>query len=194
MTKRIRGEMANLEQLRISPLNSNQIGDIRTVLIKEIAFVDMCDLRVDSNSDTAKKVAEVIGVELPLNVGESAKSIITCLTLGPDWWLLIDADLLLIEKIAASTEGEFISLVDVSAQRTCLELTGPFAKKVLQHAWEGDLDDRGLAINACSQGLMARCPTIIHRTNKDTYRLYVRSSFAEHLYKFLVDAATEYLN
>lgn len=186
--------MANLDQFRISPLDSKQIGNINTVLIREIPFVNMCDLRVDPHSATAKKVAEVIGVSLPDNVGESAQSLITCLTLGPDWWLLINTDPLLIEKITESTKGEFISLVDVSAQRTCLELTGPFAKNVLQHAWEGDLDDQGLAINDCSQGLMARCPTIIHRTNKDSYRLYVRSSFAEHLFKFLVDAATEYLN
>ncbi|MGA0108068.1 MAG: sarcosine oxidase subunit gamma family protein, partial [Candidatus Nanopelagicales bacterium] len=77
---------------------------------------------------------------------------------------------------------------------TCIEVSGFWAKSVLEHAWEQDLDEVTFPVGSCSQGLMARCPTIIHKTAANNYRLYVRSSFAEHLYKFLVDASTEYLN
>lgn len=186
--------MVNLSQFKVSPLKGQSFGNLETVSIKEIAFVESCDLRVEPNSPVAKKVEKVLALNLPQVVGGSAKGKVTALTLGPDWWLLIEANAALVEEVRQSTAGEFISLVDVSAQRTCLEVSGEFAKTVLQHAWEQDLDEVAFEINACSQGLMARCPTIIHRTDEKTYRLYVRSSFAEHLYKFLVDAATEYVN
>jgi sarcosine oxidase, subunit gamma len=185
--------MVNLSQLKVSPLKGQSFGNLETVSIREIAFIESCDLRVEPNSSVAKKVEKHLALNLPQLVGASAKGKVTALTLGPDWWLLIDANALLVEEIRESTSGEFISLVDVSAQRTCLEVSGDFAKAVLQHAWEQDLDDVAFKINACSQGLMARCPTIIHRTDVKSYRLYVRSSFAEHLYKFLIDAATEYV-
>jgi sarcosine oxidase subunit gamma len=185
--------MVNLDKLRTSPLNSIQIGSESTVNIKEIAFLNMWDLRVAPASPAAAKVEKVLAIKLPLKVGETTASNISCLALGPDWWLLVGVKLSEIENLIQNTQNEFISLVNVSAQRTCLEVSGPAAKSVLQHAWEGDLDDQGLAVSACTQGLMARCPTIIHRVEKTTYRLYVRSSFAQHLYKFLADAATEYL-
>jgi sarcosine oxidase subunit gamma len=193
MTKRIRGVMVDLAQLRKSPLNSSTFGDASSVLIKEIPFLNTFDLRVNPTSASAKKVEQVLELSLPQEVGASINTSLSALALGPDWWLLIDPELEKISQIEQQTSGEFISLVEVSAQRTCIEISGPNAKAVLQHAWEQDLDDQSFKVGDCAQGLMARCPTIIHRVDNTNYRLYVRSSFAEHLYKFLTDAATEYL-
>jgi sarcosine oxidase, subunit gamma len=185
--------MVDLTQIRKSPLNSSSFGSATSVLIKEIPFLNTFDLRVEPNSASANKVGQILGFELPQRVGSSVSSEVIALTLGPDWWLLINPKLEKISQIEQQTLGEFISLVDVSAQRTCIEISGPNAKTVLQHAWEQDLDDKSFQIGDCAQGLMARCPTIIHRVENTHYRLYVRSSFAEHLYKFLTDAATEYV-
>lgn len=185
--------MVDLAQIRKSPLNSSLFGSANSVLIKEIPFLNTFDLRVNPTSASAKKVEKILGLSLPQKVGASINASLTALALGPDWWLLINPELEKISQIEQQTLGEFISLVDVSAQRTCVEISGPSAKTVLQHAWEQDLDDQSFQIGDCAQGMMARCPTIIHRINDSSYRLFVRSSFAEHLYKFLTDAATEYV-
>lgn len=186
--------MVNLGQLQMSPLKGQSFGSPKNILIKELAFIPTYDLRVEPNSQVARTVEKNLNLKLSQIVGGSARGKVTALTLGPDWWLLIDTNASLINEVYQATRGEFISLVDVSAQRTCLEVSGIFAKTVLQHAFEQDLDEISFEVDACSQGLIARCPTVIHRTGESTYRLYVRSSFAEHLYKFLTDAATEYLN
>lgn len=186
--------MADLTKLRTSPLNSASFGTANKVLIKEIPFLKSFDLRVEPGSPGAKLIENNLKIQLPQKVGATVKNESTCLTLGPDWWLLIELSESKAAALQEELKNEFVSLVDVSSQRTSIEVSGPFAKSVLQHAWEQDLDDVTFSIDACAQGLMARCPTIIHRTDTNSYRLYVRSSFAQHLYKFLVDAATEYLN
>lgn len=186
--------MVNIEQFRTSPLNGESFGAVSNVLIKETPYIQMWDLRVDPASATFKKVESIIGFSLPLTVGASnSLSQVTALTLGPDWWLLVGADETLMNQIQTQTTSEFISLVNVSAQRTCIEITGPQAKEVLQHSWEQDLDEVSFPDNACSQGLMARCPVIINKKAKSHYLIYVRSSFADHLFRFLIDAATEYV-
>lgn len=194
MIKRIRDVMADLTKLRTSPLNGASFGAVNKVQIKEIPFLKSFDLRVEPGSPGAKLIENNLKIQLPHKVGTTVNNEFTCLTLGPDWWLLVELSESKAAALQEEVKNEFVSLVDVSSQRTSIEISGPFAKLVLQHAWEQDLDDVSFPIEACSQGLMARCPTIIHRTDTNSYRLYVRSSFAQHLSKFLIDAATEYLN
>lgn len=186
--------MADLTKFRESPLAGASFGESSKVSIKEIPFLKSFDLRVAPSSEAIKDIEKALRIELPQEVGLTASQEISCLALGPDWWLLVEADTSLINNLQQALKDEFVSLVDVSSQRTCIEVSGPWAKSVLQHAWEQDLDEIAFPVGACSQGLMARCPIIIHKTASKTYQLYVRSSFAVHLYKFLVDASTEYLN
>jgi heterotetrameric sarcosine oxidase gamma subunit len=50
---------------------------------------------------------------------------------------------------------------------------------------------KGLDVGTVSQGLMANAPVIMYRIAPFRYRVMVRSSFAVHLWKALVDAAEE---
>jgi len=186
--------MVDLKAIRKSPLNGASLGNPKSVLIKEVPFLKSFDLRVDPESAIAATIEQDLKIKLPRNIGVATKNDFACLTLGPDWWLLVELPESKAQELQKKLINEYVSLVDVSSQRTCIEISGPSTKSVLQHAWEQDLDDVAFPVGACAQGLMARCPTIIHRTADTTYRLYVRSSFAQHLYRFLTDAATEYLN
>ena len=186
--------MADLTKFRRSPLDGASFGDSSKISIKEIPFLRSFDLRVAPGSKAAKEIEKALKIKLPQKVGLTAKQEVSCMALGPDWWLLVNANDSIIAALQQKLKSEFVSLVDVSSQRTCIEVSGFWAKPVLEHAWEQDLDEVTFPVGSCSQGLMARCPTIIHKSAANNYRLYVRSSFAEHLYKFLVDASTEYLN
>jgi sarcosine oxidase subunit alpha len=103
------------------------------------------------------------------------------LWLGPDWHLVVDDDPPL-----------GTSIVDVSAARTILELSGPHARTILEHGCSIDLHPRAFTIGRCAQTNLAKAPVILHHTAHNTYEIYVRASFADYLARWLLDAMVEY--
>lgn len=98
--------------------------------------------------------------------------------LGPDWWLVVGD---------AEGEGEGESgWVDVSGQRTVLEVAGPGAMEVLITGCPIDLHPSVFSGHA--QTLLAKTGVILQRTADDTFRIYVRSSFTSYLSEWLLDA------
>ena len=83
--------------------------------------------------------------------------------------------------------------MDVGGQGTTDELKGPNALAVLAHLWEQDLPEKSFPVGAVSQGLMAKAPAIVCHIAPFRYRVMVRSSFALHLWKALVDASEEWV-
>ncbi|WP_345398973.1 sarcosine oxidase subunit gamma family protein [Nonomuraea salmonea] len=67
-----------------------------------------------------------------------------------------------------------------------LELAGPAADEVLITGCPIDLHPSAFAGHA--QTLLGKAPVILERRAPDTYRIYVRSSFASYLAEWLVDA------
>jgi sarcosine oxidase subunit gamma len=95
--------------------------------------------------------------------------------LGPDEWLAVgDGDL-----------PDGARAVDVSDQRTAIDLAGPAARELL--AGGCTLDLRALGAGTCAQTLVAQAPVII-LGRADGLRLLVRSSYAAHLAHWLLDA------
>lgn len=178
-----------------SPLNGAKHGNENSVLFQEVPFTPMWDLRVDPNSAGCSAVNNALGLTLATKVGVVAKSAdgsMSALTLGPDQWMLTgskDAA----ELLASVRASHHISVVDVSAQRTKIEVSGPNAKAVLEHVWEQDLREKNFGIDKCAQGIMFRSPVIMWHCCPDCYLLFVRASFATHLWAALTDAAVEYL-
>jgi sarcosine oxidase subunit gamma len=136
-----------------------------------------------------------LGVDLPSKPGQSRqvsdKAHVLCL--APDWWLLVgfpEAG----EKLAALrlNEEHHFSAVDVSGQRTTIEVEGPMVNEVLSHLWDQDLRDKSFPAGSVSQGLLAKSPVIVFREAPLTFRVMVRSSFAVNVWEALVDAAEEY--
>jgi sarcosine oxidase subunit gamma len=105
----------------------------------------------------------------------------------------------LAEAIDAACGPEVdVSVVDVSASRTVLELTGPFARDVLTHGCAIDLHPRAFGPGSCVQTTLAKTQVILHQTGGGrggaaTYRVFVRASYADYLARWLLDAAVEYV-
>lgn len=178
-----------------SPLNGAKHGKDKSVLLQEVPFTPMWDLRVDPSSAGFSAANSALGLTLSTKVGDvvrSADDKVIALTLGPDQWLLTGtADSS--ELLAPVKAEHHVSVVDVSAQRTKIEIYGPNAKSVLEHVWEQDLRDKNFGIDKCSQGIMFRSPVILWHCCDNCYIVLARSSFAEHLWAVLVDATVEYL-
>lgn len=194
-----------------SPLDGAQHGRDDAVRMQEVPFTPGYDIRVQPGTAAYRAVCDALGVELPMTVGQVARSAgavclgqpgynadapaVQALTLGPDWWLVTgNRDVAaLLEPLRAE---HHLSVVDVSAQRTKIEVFGPAARTVLEHVWEQDLRPTHFGIDRCTQGLLAKAPVIMWHCcdgAEGCYLLFVRSSFARHVWDVLTDACVEYL-
>lgn len=112
---------------------------------------------------------------------------IAVLGLGPDEWLAVgppgDAD-----RIADRLRPHG-SIVDVSAARTTIELSGSGVRPLLAHGCALDLDQ--LTVGRCAQTMLAHAQVILWLTGQDEVRVLVRASFARYLADWLLDASTE---
>jgi sarcosine oxidase subunit gamma len=99
----------------------------------------------------------------------------TELWLGPDEWLVL-----------GGREADFEIACDVGANRVVLELSGADARTVLASGTALEL--RALQPGRCAQTLLARAQVILQCTAADTFRIFVRPSFAPYLRAWLEDA------
>jgi sarcosine oxidase subunit gamma len=166
------------------------------VAIRELAGLNTIDLRVAPGTKAQAAIVEALEMNFPEKTGQILKYSITgahesySLYLAPDWWLIVDCPEA--EKKLAVLSNHHFSAVDVSGQRTTIELEGQYAREVLAHLWEQDLREKSFPIDSVSQGLMAKAPVIVCHMAPHRYRVMVRSSFAVHLWEVLVDAAVEW--
>jgi sarcosine oxidase subunit gamma len=134
-------------------------------------------------------------MELPARTGQSAGlGGAHALCLAPDWWLLVEMKETAhrLAPLHLDVQHHF-SMVEVSSQRTTIELEGPNAREVLAHLWEQDLREKKFPVGSVSQGIMAKAPVVVWHIAPSRYRVMVRSSFALHLWRVLEDAAVEYV-
>lgn len=181
-----------------TPLKGMNIGTVDTVAIRELPGLHSIDLRAAPGSPAQAAIAEVLRMDfpkpgqtsvIPLPGGGEAHA----LCLAPDWWLITGFPEAEQQLVALQLNNDYhFSVVNVSGQRTTIELEGPHARKVLAHLWEQDLREKSFPVGSVSQGLMAKAPVIIFHIAPSRYRVMVRSSFALHLWKALTDAAEEW--
>jgi len=183
-----------------SPLKGMNIGAVDTVAIRELPGLHTIDLRVAPGSATHTAVIKAIGIDLRLKPGYTSLISVPggaeayALCLAPDWWLIVGLSEIEQQLSPLRSNNDYhFSLVDVSGQRTTIELEGPNSREVLAHLWEQDLREKSFLVGSVSQGLMAKAPVIVFHIAALRYVVMVRSSFAVHLWKALVDAVEEWM-
>jgi sarcosine oxidase, subunit gamma len=189
MAEMRRSPLAHLaERMRAAAVT----GD-RGVTLTERSFVNMVNLRVDPASEAAGRLAKALGAPLPRQCGQTtASGAHTVVWLGPDEWLVLsqaDATAELREALAGAPG----SVVDVSANRTTLELSGPAARQVLEKGCSLDLHPRAFVPGRAVQTTVGPVPVLLWQVgDAPAYRLLPRSSFADYLARWLIDAMSEY--
>jgi sarcosine oxidase subunit gamma len=164
--------------------------------MRELPFRAQIDVRLDPSDETSLRAVErAIGCELPMvpNTVKGDPDARYALWLGPDEWLVVGpaADLTDLRPRPAEIIGvAFVTVVDVSASRTTIELWGEGARDILESGCPLDLHPRAFPTGSCAQTLLARIPIILHQVgDKPRYRIGVRISVAAHLARWLTDAA-----
>jgi sarcosine oxidase subunit gamma len=182
---------------RFAAVSATTGGDL---YIRGLPFVSQINLRADSkDAGLMQQLESALGFGLPVVPNTAASQEDTrALSLGPDEWLVVCPDgqqEALEQALGNGLNGAFVSIVDVSANRTLLEIRGPQAHKLLSHGVAIDLDGRSFGPGRCAQTLLAKAQVIIeHRGDELAFHLYVRSSFARYVADSLLDAAVPHVN
>lgn len=200
--------MADLTTLRRSPLQDMAAelrrgvvpGD-RSVWLLEWPFLTMVSIRVEPDSETARRIEGVLGVPLPRSVGEvTRQGAHTVLWLGPDEWLVVSQmkPETLVDGVAGGSGGlraaarhGHASVVDVSANRTVLELAGPGARDVLEKGCPADLHPRSFGDDTAIATTLARVPVLVWKVDANLFRVLPRASYASYVASWLLDAVQE---
>ena len=190
--------------LRRSPLQGFAAGHgwpelfvSRSVSLREVPFVSQVNVRLDPDSDVAVRAADALGFVLPVLPNTTATcGFRTALWLGPDEWLVVgpEGDAASVEASLRDALGaDWGSVVDVSANRTVLELQGPSARLALARGCPLDLHPRHFGSGACAQSLLAKAQVILwQRDDQPTYWIFVRASFATYEAEWLLTALQEF--
>ena len=173
------------------------------------------NLRLDpTNAEAMAAVEAAFGFALPITANTSAANInaedadTIALWLGPDeWWLVVpgpepEADPVLAEKLRAALTDHFAAVTEVGESRTCIRVSGPSARALLQKGCPLDFHPRAFLAGACAQSILAKAGVTFHLFADESaaqtgaegpvFDLYVARSFAEYLWAWLEDAGREY--
>lgn len=150
-------------------------------------------VRVPPGTPAFDRVGAAFGLVLPTAVGEtSTAGPHTALWLGPDEWLVVsDGAVPALDGLLLA--GERGLVVDVSANRTSLLLSGPDARHVLEKGCPVDLHPRAFGPGNAVTATLARVPVVLWQTAPAAYRILPRTSFAAYVERWLRDAMAEYV-
>ncbi|KAE8764163.1 sarcosine oxidase subunit gamma [Georgenia thermotolerans] len=177
-------------------------GSGDAVALREVPFLTQVALRAEPGTPGGDAVEAALGAALPRRVGEVTAGAggLAVLWLAPDEFLAVAPDeaesgVLTTEyagRLAAALGERPGQVVDLSANRTTLELSGPAARSVLDKGCRLDLHPRVFPVGAAVATQLGATPVILWRTAEQTWRVLVRASFATHTVRWLLDGMREY--
>ena len=193
-----------LREIRRSPAShlaeAFDTGSVQgTVTLNEGPFQTMVGVRVDRSSEAGARIASVTG-GLPERCGDvGGTERVSVLWLGPQEFLVVapeDAhDSLggdLIGSLKSALGDAAGQVVDLSANRTTFELSGPRARAVLEKGCALDLHPRSFTPGTALATEVGNIPVVLFKTGEESFRLFPRASFADYLGRWLLDAMREY--
>lgn len=177
-------------------------GSGASVRLREVPFLTQITLRVALGSPASARLEDALGTTLPRRVGEVTADGdgLSVLWLAPDEFLAMGPDesdsgvstTEFADRLAAALDGHRGQVVDVSANRTTFELSGPQSRLVLDKSVRIDLHPRVFPVGSAAVTHLGATPAILWRTGDQTWRGLVRASFAGHVATWLLDGMREY--
>jgi sarcosine oxidase subunit gamma len=141
-----------------------------------------------------------LGIILPKEAcSTSIKEKITALWLGPNEWLIVsnervtnemntyELENVLYDNISKTNLG---SVTNVTDQFTIFTLSGSNIIKILSKSCPFDFESDSFSNNKVVQTILNHIDVTIYKKNDSNVDLYVRRSFAKHLWDWLKDSAS----
>ena len=169
------------------------------VWFNEISVTEFVNLRGDStHSGFLTGVQRVTGVELPVIPNTVVRSGgLSCHWLGPDEWLMTvnKPAVSIIQDLEDSLSGLHIAVTDLTGGQSLLGVGGRQSRDVLSAACTLDLHADAFAQGSCAQTILAHSNVLItpafQSSGDCVFEVLVRRSYADHLIRWLMDAAHE---
>lgn len=191
--------------LRISPvahlaqdMAAASVSGDRGVALRELPFLAQVGVRARPGTPSATALESALGTTLPRSSGGvSGPAGRQALWISPDEFLLVaDPDSVDVDAGAAALgTGEDAlpgSVMDLSANRTTLELSGPSARAVLEKGCHYDLHPSVFATGTVISTQLGPVPILLWKTDETTFRIMPRASFADYMVRWLLDAMGEF--
>ena len=166
-----------------SPL-AERSGHLERLGARELVFLAQVDVRADPST------AASLGFPAEPNTVASSPDR-DILWLGPDEWLVVGhagTAEPLVAELETTLGGVHHSVVDVSANRTVIELAGPSRHELLSSACPIDLHPRSWGDGRCAQTVFGAAQILLQE-REGTTRVFVRPSFAGYVVDLLVAAS-----
>lgn len=114
--------------------------------------------------------------------------------LGPDEWLVLveGGEAFVIETALREALNGHYSIVNVSGGQTVIGLSGPNARDVLMKSTVYDVHPAGFPVGKGVNTIFAKATALIRRPEADRWELVVRRSYADYIWRWLLDAGEEY--
>lgn len=178
-------------------------GSGAAVRLREVPFLTQIALRAVPDTPAGAALEAALGASLPRHHGAVTHGPdgVQVLWLAPDEFLAVAQDEAesgvptaeYADRLAAALGSQRGQAVDVSANRATFELSGPAARSVLDKSVQIDLHPRKFLVGSAAATLLGATPAILWRTDQETWRVLVRSSFAVHVASWLLDGMREYI-
>lgn len=169
------------------PALAGRSFDTASVSIKVAPPAERMVLRAPEGS--LARLSAALGVELPRRPKSSARTgTRRALWLGPDEWLLIDAEGSGLADALSGVEA-LHSAVDVSHRNVAVLVEGPAAEAVLSAGCPQDLRVTSFPEGAASRTVFGKAETVIHRVGAQSFHVEVWRTFATYVFDLLEDAA-----
>ena len=173
-----------------------EVSGPRAVRIRELPFLTMVGVRALPGSAAAGRIETRLGASLPSACGAvTTGNGLSVLWLSPDEFLVVSDEQRpapLTAALVEALQGEPGSATDLSANRTTFELGGPTARDVLEKGCPLDLHPRAFEVGTAYVTVVGSVPVILWKVEEETYRILPRSSFADFLGRWLLDAMAEF--
>lgn len=195
-TARVKSE-SPLAMSRVT-VSTLRLSHTAGVVVRERAFLGHLVLRGRvSDSAFVAGVEEALGLPLPLRAGGlslGGKDEASIQWMSPDEWLIVvqgGREFETEKRLRAALSGHF-AVMNVSGGQTVLELTGSAVRQMLMKCTPYDVHPRKFPVGKGVSTVFAKSIASIRRVADERWELVVRRSFADYLYRWILDASEEF--
>ncbi|MCX2525433.1 sarcosine oxidase subunit gamma [Larsenimonas rhizosphaerae] len=143
-------------------------------------------------------VRDVLGTTLPSRphaINQNDAGTHSIQWISPDEWLVIvpgGEEFSIEARLRKALGDAHFSIVNVSGGQTVLTLSGEKALEVLMKSTSYDVHPLAFPVGKGVTTTFGKATAIIRRPAEDHWELVIRRSFADYIYRWLLDASAEY--
>ena len=146
------------------------------------------------NRDFFTKAGKILSIMLPTEPNTSATiKNISALWLSPDEWMIYfdeNKNINIFDQLNKDISSlNFGSTTDISSQLICINIKGENIFELLSSGSPYNFEKFKNNVGSSTQTLVNHIDVILHHKSKNNVNLFVRRSFSEHLYEWLVDSS-----